>query len=232
MSNPTRPDSGASPSGSGNRRIDQGQQSRARLLAEARRLFERDGYAATSTESLLATTGLTRGALYHHFRDKKDLFAAVCDAVHADLAQAIDAATAGITDPLAQLVAGSVAWVEAVSEPGPRQVLLIDAPAVLGAAEWQALDERHGFRQLREAVAQIVQPEGSAAERRADALAAALNGAINALVHWRAQHDGPASRVALHAALQQLCAAVLTPDMPPPAQRPATIRRAARSRSR
>jgi AcrR family transcriptional regulator len=237
MSNPKPADPPAPPA-SGNRRVDQGLQSRARLVAEARRLFERDGYAATSTEALLASTGLTRGALYHHFRDKKDLFIAVCEAVHADLAQAIEAATAGLIDAQAQLLAGSAAWIEAVSAPGPRQVLLIDAPAV-GAAEWQALDERHGFRLLREAVLQIVQPEGSAAERRADALAAALNGAINALVHWRARHDGPASRVALHAALQQLCAAVLKPDTAPPARRarkppekgPATIRPAARTRS-
>ena len=220
------------PPASGNRRIEQGLQSRARLVGEARRLFERDGYAATSTESLLAATGLTRGALYHHFRDKKDLFAAVCDSVHAELALAIDGATAGIADPQAQLLAGALAWVEAVSAPGARQVLLIDAPAVLGAAEWQALDERHGFRLLREAVLQIVQPEGSAEERRADALAAALNGAINALVHWRARHDGPASRLALHAALRQLCAAVLKPTPPQSTKQPATIRRAARPRSR
>ena len=221
----------AEPPPVGNRRIEQGLQSRARLVAEARRLFERDGYAATSTEALLAATGLTRGALYHHFRDKKDLFVAVCDSVHAELAQAIESATAGIADPQAQLLAGSLAWIEAVSAPGARQVLLIDAPAVLGAAEWQALDERHGFRLLREAVLQIVQPEGSAEERRADALAAALNGAINALVHWRARHDGPASRLALQAALQQVCAAVLKPRTPPPAKRPATIRRTARIRS-
>jgi AcrR family transcriptional regulator len=229
MSNQKPPGRPALPA-SGNRRVDQGLQSRARLVAEARRLFERDGYAATSTEALLAATGLTRGALYHHFRDKKDLFAAVCDAVHADLDEAIEAATGTLADPQAQLMAGSVAWIEAVSAPGPRQVLLIDAPAVLGASEWQALDERHGFRQLREAVLQILQAEGSAAERRADALAAALNGAINALVHWRARHDGPASRVALHAALQQLCSALLMPDMPPRPKRPATIRRAARTR--
>ena len=105
----------AEPPPVGNRRIEQGLQSRARLVAEARRLFERDGYAATSTEALLAATGLTRGALYHHFRDKKDLFVAVCDSVHAELAQAIESATAGIADPQAQLLAGSLAWIEAMS---------------------------------------------------------------------------------------------------------------------
>ena len=136
----------------GNRRVEQGLQSRARLVESARALFQRDGYAATSTEALLAATGLTRGALYHHFRDKKDLFLAVCEAEHADLSLAIDAATQGVADPLAQLMAGSLAWIDAVSRAGPRQVLLLDAPSVLGADEWAALDDRHGYRQLRAVV--------------------------------------------------------------------------------
>ena len=71
----------------------QAAESRARLIAEARALFQTQGYARTSTEGLLAATGLTRGALYHHFRDKKDLFAAVCAQMHAELGAAIEAAT-------------------------------------------------------------------------------------------------------------------------------------------
>jgi AcrR family transcriptional regulator len=209
------------------RRIEQGQQSRARLVAEARRLFERDGYAKTSTEGLLAATGLTRGALYHHFRDKQDLFVAVCDAVHAELAAAIEAAAAGVADPAGQLVAGSLAWVDAVSRPGPRQVLLIDAPAVLGAAQWQALDDRHGFRQLRQAVLALLQPQDAAATQRAEALAAALNGALNALVHWRAQHDGRAAEAALREIVDRLFATLLKP----PATAKATIKRPARPRT-
>lgn len=210
-----------------NRRIEQGLQSRARLVAEARRLFERDGYAKTSTEGLLAATGLTRGALYHHFRDKRDLFVAVCDAVHADLAAAIDAAADGIADPARQLVAGALAWIAAVAQPGPRQVLLIDAPAVLGAAEWQALDDRHGFAQLRQAVLALLQPQGAAATQRAEAVAAALNGALNALVHWRAQHDGRAAEAALQEVVERLFATLLKP---PPAAT-ATMKRPARPRT-
>ncbi|NRF68277.1 TetR/AcrR family transcriptional regulator [Aquincola sp. S2] len=218
MSNTLPPDRG-------NRRIEQGQQSRARLVAEARRLFERDGYGKTSTEGLLAATGLTRGALYHHFRDKKDLFAAVCEDVHAELAAAIEAATTGIADPARQLIAGSLAWIDAVSQPGARQVLLIDAPSVLGAAEWQALDDRHGFQQLREAVLHILRPQGAAATLRAEALAAALNGAMNALVHWRARHDGGAAQAALRDVLNRVFDALLAP---PPAK--ATMKRPTRPR--
>lgn len=193
----------------GNRRIAQGLQSRARLVQAARDLFERQGYAGTSTEALLAATGLTRGALYHHFRDKQDLFLSVCDAVHADLAVAIAAACEGLGDPVEQLIAGSLAWIDAISAPGPRQVLLIDAPSVLGAQQWAALDDRHGFRQLREGVLALVQPVDPAAERQAEAVAVALNGAINALAAWGGELPAAQRREALIEVLRRLCGGLL-----------------------
>lgn len=197
----------------GNRRLEQGAQSRTRLIAAARALFERDGYAATSTEALLVATGLTRGALYHHFRDKKDLFVAVCEAVHVDLSAAIDAAADGQAVPAGQLVAGALAWIDAVSHPGPRQVLLIDGPSVLGAQAWAELDGRHGYRQLHAVVAEILVPAGLA-PLEVDACASALNGAINELARWLARHPAdeyPGARDAAIAALQRVCASVLRP---------------------
>lgn len=193
----------------GNRRVEQGLQSRARLVESARALFQRDGYAATSTEALLAATGLTRGALYHHFRDKKDLFLAVCEAEHADLSIAIDAATQGVAGPLAQLMAGALAWMDAVSRPGPRQVLLLDAPSVLGAGEWAALDDRHGYRQLRAVVAQILDGRPGMTDAAIDANAAVLNGAINELAHWLARSGAPGARAAAEDALRKLFAGML-----------------------
>ncbi|MGE0332468.1 MAG: TetR/AcrR family transcriptional regulator [Ramlibacter sp.] len=193
----------------GNRRVEQGLQSRARLVDSARALFQRDGYAATSTEALLAATGLTRGALYHHFRDKKALFLAVCEAEHADLSRAIDAATQGLADPMAQLLAGSLAWIDAVSQPGPRQVLLLDAPSVLGADEWAALDDRHGYRQLRAVVGDFLAGRPGMTDTAIDARAAVLNGAINELAHWLARSDAPGARAAAEDALRKLFAGVL-----------------------
>ncbi len=197
----------------GNRRLEQGAQSRTKLIAAARALFERDGYAATSTEALLVATGLTRGALYHHFRDKKDLFVAVCEAVHAELSGAIDGAADGQADPADQLMAGALAWIDAVSHPGPRQVLLIDGPSVLGAQAWAELDARHGYQQLHAVVAEILAPAGLA-PLEVDACASALNGAINELARWLARHPAdlhPGARAAAIAALQRVCASVLPP---------------------
>ena len=197
----------------GNRRLEQGAQSRTKLIAAARALFEQDGYAATSTEALLVATGLTRGALYHHFRDKKDLFVAVCEAVHAELSAAIDGATDGQADPADQLMAGALAWIDAVSHPGPRQVLLIDGPSVLGAQAWAELDGRHGYQQLHAVVTEILAPTGLSA-LEVDACASALNGAINELARWLARHpagEHPGARAAAVAALQRVCASVLPP---------------------
>lgn len=198
----------------GNRRLEQGAQSRIRLIAAARALFEQGGYAATSTEALLVATGLTRGALYHHFRDKKDLFVAVCEAVHADLSTAIDTAADGQASPADQLLAGALAWIDAVSQPGPRQVLLIDGPSVLGAEAWAELDGRHGYQQLRAVVGEILGPEGRWSALEVDACASALNGAINELAHWLARHPAdahPGARAAAVAALRRVCASVLPP---------------------
>ncbi|MFN9474535.1 TetR/AcrR family transcriptional regulator [Acidovorax sp.] len=197
----------------GNRRLEQGAQSRTRLIAAARALFEQDGYAATSTEALLVATGLTRGALYHHFRDKKDLFVAVCEAVHAELSAAIDGATDGQADPADQLMAGALAWIDAVSQPGPRQVLLIDGPSVLGAQAWAELDGRHGYQQLHAVVAEILAPAGLLA-LEVDACASGVNGAINELARWLARHPAdvhPGARDAAIAALRRVCASVLPP---------------------
>lgn len=197
----------------GNRRLEQGAQSRTRLIAAARALFEQDGYAATSTEALLVATGLTRGALYHHFRDKKDLFVAVCEAVHAELSAAIDGAADGQADPADQLMAGALAWIDAVSQPGPRQVLLIDGPSVLGAQAWAELDGRHGYQQLHAVVAEILAPAGLLA-LEVDACASGVNGAINELARWLARHPAdvhPGARDAAIAALRRVCASVLPP---------------------
>lgn len=174
------------------RKAEQAAASRQALVASARALFEAKGYAASSTEEVLQSTGLTRGALYHHFRDKRALFEAVCDQIHGELVDAIERATLGIEDPRQSLRRGARAWLEAASAPARARVLLVDAPAVLGAAGWREIDERHGFAALREAVRRLRgdggkghrHDDGVRSRGRDDARAVALNGAINELATW------------------------------------------------
>jgi AcrR family transcriptional regulator len=155
-------------------------ETRQRLIESARRLFSAHGYAGTGTEAILAETGLTRGAMYHHFRNKEDLFAAVCEAMQAEAVAAIEAVAVG-DDPFAALVAGCEAWIDFMSVPEHRRVLILDAPSVIGWERWNALDRRFGFRSLVEGV-EAAQQAGFAKAVPAKALAVFLNGAMNQLV--------------------------------------------------
>jgi AcrR family transcriptional regulator len=131
-------------------RADQAAATRARLIAIARELFATHGYGPTSIETIQERAGVSRGALYHHFADKRDLFLAVYDLVETETAQTISAAAARV--PNAPLRAGCAAWLELAADPATRQITLIDAPAVLGWESWSETDDRRGLGLLRQAL--------------------------------------------------------------------------------
>ena len=132
-----------------NRKIAQGRTTRAQIVDVARKLFAANGYDGTSIETVLQAAHISRGALYHHFDGKEALFAAVLEAVEADVAQAIAKAAAGIADPVAAFRAGCEAWLRLARDPVVRQIALIDAPAVVGWQQWRAIDERYAFGLLK-----------------------------------------------------------------------------------
>jgi len=159
------------------------QRSQAALIGAARRLFAAQGYANTSTTEILSEAGLTRGALYHHYADKAALFEAVCRAVQSDAVAAIDRATKDKEGALAALRAGSSAWMRFMAAPEPRQILILDAPSVLGFDRWTALDREYGFARLREGVlAARDHLTPARTKTRAEDLAVLLNGMMNAAV--------------------------------------------------
>ena len=115
------------------------------LVAAARQLFVDKGYYDTSTEEIVALAGVgTRGALYHHFADKRALFVAVFEAVEEDLVAAAGAALEH-GPALDMLCAGLVGFLDASLTPEVQRVLLIDGPAVLGWQEWRAIEQRYGL---------------------------------------------------------------------------------------
>lgn len=125
-------------------------QTRRALVSAARTLFAEQGYAGTSTPEIVAAAGVTRGALYHHFADKEALFAAVVEEEHLLMAMTINATGEGDEEPgpIKALIAGCDIFLDAMQDPGRRQILLIDAPAVLGRAAVDAIDARHGLETL------------------------------------------------------------------------------------
>ncbi len=120
------------------------------LLGQARQMFSELGYAATSTEELVAAVGLTRGALYHHFGNKQGLFEAVLEQVQLELTDEVNrrgrAARGG---PLASLRAGFRAYLDVSLRDDVRRILLIDGPAVMGWDAWHELDLRHAYGTTR-----------------------------------------------------------------------------------
>jgi AcrR family transcriptional regulator len=126
---------------------------RAALLQAARELFVQRGYAETSTPELCAAAGITRGALYHHFVDKRDLFRAVVAQEAQAVRERIEAAAPQDLAPRQALLAGGEAYLDAMSESGRTRLLLIDGPAVLGPADARDIDDANPAESLVEGLA-------------------------------------------------------------------------------
>ena len=126
--------------------MSSGAPTRAELMRVARALFAERGYAGVGTEAIVARANVTRGALYHHFADKRDLFRAVHEELEQELVASIGEEIAGIDDPWELAVTGVRAFLDACAgDSAMRQIALIDAPAVLGWEEWREVDARYGL---------------------------------------------------------------------------------------
>jgi AcrR family transcriptional regulator len=126
-------------------RAEQAAGTRSELMRTARELFAERGYAAVGTEEIVARAGVTRGALYHHFEDKKDLFRAVHEELERDLVSSIGEEIAGVEDPWELLVRGVRAFLDACTDRALIRISLVDAPVVLGWDEWREIDARYGL---------------------------------------------------------------------------------------
>ncbi|HEV2062877.1 MAG TPA: helix-turn-helix domain-containing protein [Solirubrobacteraceae bacterium] len=127
------------------KRAARGEATRAKLIATARELFAERGYAAVGTNEVVQRAGVTRGAMYHHFRDKKDLFRAVHEQAERELVAASAAPMQHVEDPWERLMAGMHGFFDACEDPRLRRIALVDAPAVLGWQEWRAVGREYGL---------------------------------------------------------------------------------------
>jgi AcrR family transcriptional regulator len=173
-------------------KAEQSEATRTALIATARELFAERGYAAVGTEEIVRATGVTRGALYHHFAGKKELFEAVYENVERQLVERI--ATSAISsagDPLQALHAGAQAFLDACEDPAVRRIALVDAPSVLGWEQWREIGLRYGFGLVRGTV-QAAMDAGLIDPQPVLPLAHLLLGAIDegAMLIARADDDG------------------------------------------
>lgn len=126
-------------------------ETRAKLLCVARKMFAEKGFADTGTPEIVAAAGVTRGALYYHFADKRDLFRAVLEAEEAALAARINDVSLPLADdPVEALMAGTRAFFAASTDAGTNRIVFVDGPAALGWDDWREIDERHAAATLRE----------------------------------------------------------------------------------
>jgi AcrR family transcriptional regulator len=132
-----------------NKKIEKGLTTRQHIVAVATHLFTQAGYEATSVEAILSACGISRGALYHHFASKDELFEAVFEAIEEEIAKETAEASRGIADPADRLRTGCKAFLELVHIDRFRQIALVDAPSVLGWRNWREIEERHGFGALK-----------------------------------------------------------------------------------
>jgi AcrR family transcriptional regulator len=162
----------------------------ARVLEVAAQLFARDGYAHVGLELVATEAGVTRGAVYHHYAGKSALFRAVLSRLQEGVAEAVARAAEAADDPWGGLEAGCREFLTASSGPATRRVLLVDAPAVLGWAEWRAMDAAHSGRLLEDALTELA-AAGAIRAHPVAATAALLSGAMNEAALWIAASPDP-----------------------------------------
>lgn len=171
---------------------ERSESTRAALVAAARPLFAERGYAGVGTEEIVRAAGVTRGALYHHFDGKLELFAAVYEQLEAELAErvAAGALAANAEAPIEALRAGVEMVLRASTEPEVQRIVLLDAPAVLGWDRWREIAAKYGLGMV-EATLRAAMDAGEIPEQPARPLAHVLMGALDEAAMLVARADDP-----------------------------------------
>lgn len=170
-------------------KAEQTRRTRRAILDRARHLFATQGYAATGTEEIISGLGITRGALYHQFKDKIGVFKAVIVAAYGEITDYIQTQISPIDDNWQQLIVGSQAFLEVAQQDELRRLVFIEAPAVLAADDLVEIDQ-YGFGLLYEAI-QVAVDKGTLNTIDAEGFAHLVNGSLNELAAWVAQSDDP-----------------------------------------
>ncbi len=128
------------------------------LVQAARPLFAAHGFGGVSAEAIVRAAGVTRGAMYHQFDDKTALFAAVFEAVEAEVTARIGTAVAAAdsTDPLEIMKLGAGIWLDACAEPEIHRIALVEAPAALGWERWREIGLRYGMGLVQGLIAHAI----------------------------------------------------------------------------
>jgi AcrR family transcriptional regulator len=174
-------------------KAEQRETTTAALIAAARELFAERGYAAVGTEEIVQRAGVTRGALYHHFKDgKEQLFRAVLVELSAELVRQVVALASAAGDPFEELVVGCEGFLDACARPDVQRIMLVDGPSVLGWDVLREIDSGYALGAL-EAALQGAMDAGALSPAPANAVAHVLLGALDEAVMVIARADDQAA---------------------------------------
>lgn len=165
---------------------------RGALVAAARRLFGERGYAAVGTEEIVRAAGVTRGALYHHFGGKRELLEAVYRQVEEEAARRVseEVLAGGHSSPLVAMRAGAALFIEVSKEPDIQQIVLLDAPAVLGWDRWREIAADYGLGLIEASLTAAIEA-GEIAPQPVKPLAHVLMGALDEAAMLLARSQDP-----------------------------------------
>lgn len=210
-----RPPAARLPSG---RRAEHAADTRVALIAAARRLFAAHGFDGTGTEQIVAEARVTRGALYHHFRDKADVFRAAMAEAAADVAARLidEQLAAEAPSPMAEIREGVSAFLDVCVGGDFQRIVLVDGPRVLGPDAWEALVEQYGRSILEEWLERCV-GTGDLDRVPIRALARLLIAMLTeASLAIAGSADPAAERAAFGETLDRILAGLRPPDPGPP----------------
>lgn len=172
-----------------NRRVEMMEETRAKLVAAARKAFAEKGYAAASMDELTAEVGLTRGALYHNFGDKRGLLAAVVNQIDAEMASRAQEIGGRAENAWEGLLTEGTAYIEMALDPEVQRIVLLDGPAVLGdPSQWPS--QSNCLQATKQTVKRLI-AQGILKPVDAEAAARLLNGAALNAALWIAASEDP-----------------------------------------
>lgn len=159
---------------------------RKKLLEVARHYFSTIGYEKTSLEKLVDEVGMTRGALYHHYKNKKHLFEDLLIQIQEEVGQEVEKSALQSDDPWEQLVLGSLGFLHAATKKNTGQILLIDGPSVLGWIRWQELDQVNSQSHLKEQIVTLKE-NGQILPLSTETITHLISGGLNELALYLTQ---------------------------------------------
>ena len=171
------------------KRVKNGEKTLNALIKVARKMFSERGYADTYTAEIARKAGVTRGALYHHFPQKKDLFIAVFEEAIDDLANSV---IYDFPEPLTRenLITSTHSFITAGLDPLIQKIVFVDGPAILGVTLWRRYDKERLTAPLEELLEKMIN-EKIIRPIPVEAIAHIMAGSTNEAVRWISNSRNP-----------------------------------------